>query len=404
MNALYYVSIVLIAGIFTGRVVSKLKLPYVTGYLIGGIIIGPSLLNLVPKDVSTQMLVISELALGFIAYSIGSEFNVQYIKKLGKSIFLITVLEAFGAVIMVFATIYFVFGQTLPFSIILASIAATTAPAATIMVIRQYKAKGDVVKTLLPVVAMDDAIGIVTFGIVLSIAKQVASTTGSFSLAKGLLIPIWEIGAAIILGIIIGFILVLITRRAKGRDELLSIVIATICLSVGIANILNISTLLICMAIGAVVSNIAPNNMKVISVTESFTPPIYIMFFTLAGVELNISSIKYVGLLGLGYVVARVIGKVLGSCIGCKLGNMPKHVKKYLGFTLIPQAGVAIGLSMTAQLALPEIGANIRTIILGATIIYELVGPVITKVALIKSGDIIIEEKSKSEASVESQI
>lgn len=391
MNALYYVSIVLISGIIMARIISKLNLPYVTGYLLGGIIIGPSFLNLVPKDISIQLLIISEMALGFIAYSIGSEFNIEYMKKLGKSVFLITLLESLGAVLIVFITMFVIFNQPLPFSLIISSIAATTAPAATIMVIRQYKAKGSLVNTLLPVVAMDDAIGIMIFGIIISIAKQVSSNVNGFSLATGLLTPIWEIGAALILGIIIGFILVLVSRKAKGKNELLSIVIATICLSIGIANFLNISTLLLCMAVGAVISNISPNNMKVISVTDSFTPPVYIMFFTLAGVELDIRLIKYVGLLGIGYIIARVTGKVLGSYLGCKLSNMPKKVQKYLGFTLIPQAGVAIGLSMTAQLDFPQIGSNVRTIILGATIVYELIGPAVTKYALIKSGDINME-------------
>lgn len=391
MNALYYVSIVLISGIIMARIISKLNLPYVTGYLLGGIIIGPSFLNLVPKDISIQLLIISEMALGFIAYSIGSEFNIEYMKKLGKSVFLITLLESLGAVLIVFITMFVIFNQPLPFSLIISSIAATTAPAATIMVIRQYKAKGSLVNTLLPVVAMDDAIGIMIFGIIISIAKQVSSNVNGFSLTTGLLTPIWEIGAALILGIIIGFILVLVSRKAKGKNELLSIVIATICLSIGIANFLNISTLLLCMAVGAVISNISPNNMKVISVTDSFTPPVYIMFFTLAGIELDIRLIKYVGLLGIGYIIARVTGKVLGSYLGCKLSNMPKKVQKYLGFTLIPQAGVAIGLSMTAQLDFPQIGSNVRTIILGATIVYELIGPAITKYALIKSGDINME-------------
>ncbi|WP_026895363.1 cation:proton antiporter [Clostridiisalibacter paucivorans] len=391
MNALYYVSIVLISGIIMARIISKLNLPYVTGYLLGGIIIGPSFLNLVPKDISIQLLIISEMALGFIAYSIGSEFNIEYMKKLGKSVFLITLLESLGAVLIVFITMFVIFNQPLPFSLIISSIAATTAPAATIMVIRQYKAKGSLVNTLLPVVAMDDAIGIMIFGIIISIAKQVSSNVNGFSLTTGLLTPIWEIGAALILGIIIGFILVLVSRKAKGKNELLSIVIATICLSIGIANFLNISTLLLCMAVGAVISNISPNNMKVISITDSFTPPVYIMFFTLAGVELDIRLIKYVGLLGIGYIIARVTGKVLGSYLGCKLSNMPKKVQKYLGFTLIPQAGVAIGLSMTAQLDFPQIGSNVRTIILGATIVYELIGPAVTKYALIKSGDINME-------------
>ncbi|SKC89720.1 cation:proton antiporter [Maledivibacter halophilus] len=388
MNALYYVSIVLISGIIMARIISKLNLPYVTGYLLGGIIIGPSFLNLVPKDISTGLLIISEMALGFIAYSIGSEFNIEYMKKLGKSMFLITLLESLGAVLMVFVTMFIIFKQPLSFSLILASIAATTAPAATIMVIRQYKAKGKLVDTLLPVVAIDDAIGIIVFGIVVSIAKQVSNSINGFSLTSGLLTPIWEIGAALVLGIVIGFVLTLVSRKAKGRDELLSIVIATICLSIGIANFLNISTLLLCMTIGAVISNISPNNMKVITITDSFTPPIYIMFFTLAGVELDIRLMKYVGLLGIGYIIARVAGKVLGAYLGCKLSNMPKKVQNYLGLTLIPQAGVAIGLSMTAQLDFPEVGAKVRTIILGATIVYELIGPAITKYALMKSGDI----------------
>jgi len=392
LYVLYYLAVILIAGIIMARVVSLFKLPNVTGYLLAGLIIGPSFLNIVSSSNVPGLSVVSEAALGFIAYSIGSEFEFNHLKKLGKGILWITVLEALGAVAVVDIAMIFIFKQPIAFSIVIGAIAAATAPASTIMVIRQYKAQGPVVSTLLPVVAMDDAVSIMAFGISMAVAKSITGY-GQVSMAKAIFSPFLEIILAFLIGIIIGLVLSFVSTKTKGESELLTVVISALFLAIGIAKALDISSLLVCMMIGATVANVAPNSDRVLTAPEKFTPPIFIAFFTIAGADLDISILKDVGIIGVGYMVFRIIGKVLGASLGAYIADSPKTVKKYLGFTLIPQAGVAIGLSMIAQNTMPTYGVQLRAIILSATVIYELIGPVMTKIALMKAGEINIAAK-----------
>lgn len=391
MNQLYYVAIIILSGMIMARLVSKFKLPHVTGYLLAGVLIGPSILNLVPKEAGESLTVISEAALGFIAYSIGSEMNFKNLKKVGKSLITITIFEALMPAILVTLTMIYVFKQPLPFAIVIGAIASATAPAATIMVIKQYKAKGKIVDTLLPVVAMDDGVAIISFGIAFSIAKSLMKSGGSFSMVQAILVPLLEIFLALGVGFAVGIILCYLIPKIKGEDELLSSVIVSIFIAIGFAEFLNVSTLLVCMMIGITVSNFAHNSNRALNVINKVTPPIFIAFFTLSGVDLNLGALKYAGLMGIGYVVVRSIGKILGAYIGARITHSNKTVQKYLGLTLLPQAGVAIGLSMIAQTVMPTMGSTIRTIILASTVIYELFGPFIAKTALIRAGEIDIK-------------
>ena len=385
MEELYHIAIIIITGIFMAKLLSKFNLPHVTGYLIGGVIIGPSIFNLVSIESIEKLNIISEVALGLIAYSIGSEINFNKIKKVGKSIITITVFEGLLPVVLVTLSMVFIFKQELPFAIILGAIAAATAPAATVMVIKQYKAKGPLIDTLLPVVALDDALAIISFGISFALAKSLLDLGGSGSLLMSILLPLWEIALAILVGIIIGVFLTYISNKVKGEDELLSIIIAFIFLAVSISSFLNVSSLLLCMSFGVTISNLSRHSNRNLQAIERFTPPIFIAFFTLAGAELNLSVLRYAGFLGLGYVFFRSLGKIIGAYIGAKLADTEEVVQKYLGLTLLPQAGVAIGLSMMAQNLMPELGATIRTIILASTVIYELFGPMIAKTAMIRA-------------------
>jgi Kef-type K+ transport system membrane component KefB len=389
MHILFYLAVILLTGIVTAKILAKIKLPNVTGYLIAGLIIGPSVLGIIPKGSVDKLSIISEVALAFIAYSIGSEFNLTHIKKMSRGIILITLLQSLMATLLVTLTMIFIFGKSISFSIILGAIAAATAPAATLMVIRQYNAKGPLVNTLLPVVAMDDAVCIMAFGIATTIAKALISSTKNISVFSLIVSPIIEIVSALIIGFLMGIFLILISKKARGEDELLSIVIATIFATAGIAIRFNLSSLLACMMVGATLTNLAPNNKKVFTVVEGFTPPIFVSFFTIAGIQLDLSVLKSVGMIGAAYIIVRVIGKVFGSYLGAKISEAPDNIKKYLGYTLLPQAGVAIGLSMIVQNILPDpYGIQIRAIILAATVIYELLGPLITKKALMKAGEI----------------
>ncbi|MCY6370226.1 cation:proton antiporter [Clostridium ganghwense] len=388
MHSLYYLGIILFSGMLMGKVVSLFKLPKVTGYLIAGVLIGPSIFNLVPSRAAGKLTVIADAALGFIAYSIGSQFNCENLKALGKRIFTITMFEALGAVIMVDLVMIFIFKMSIPFSITLGSIAAATAPAATLMVIKQYKAKGPVVNTLLPVVAMDDAVGIIIFGISTTVAGALMNNTAHFSMVKAIFFPFLEIIYALLLGLAVGVLLSIISKKPEGEDQLLSMTIASLFFTIGISTSLNISPLLSCMMVGATITNIAPANTRTLSVIDRFTPPVFIAFFTIAGVELNLTMLTKVGIVGIAYILTRLVGKIIGAAIGSKLSKCPKTVQKYLGLTLVPQAGVAIGLAMVAETMIPEFGSSIRTIILSATVIYELIGPLLTKTALIKAGEI----------------
>lgn len=388
MNSLYYVSIVIFSGMLCAKLLSKIKLPNVTGYLISGVIIGPYVLNIVPLDAVKSLGILSDAALGFIAYGIGSEFLIKSIKKTGKTVIMITVFEALGAVLLVDLAMIFIFKQPLPFSLTLGAIAAATAPAATILVIRQYKAKGDFTTTLLQVVAMDDAVGIIAFGISLAIAQSLIGGVAT-SLTMSIIMPIIEILLSIVIGFILGFIFSYLGKKVKGENELLSLTLAFIFFAIGISLKFNVSTLLTCMMLGATITNLSSNSSRFLSVADRFTPPLFIAFFTIAGLELNISVIKSVGVIGLGYMVFRVIGKMLGVYVAGSITKAEENVRKYLGLALIPQAGVAIGLSLLAEKSLPpEYGQPIRTIVLAGTVIYELIGPLASKYALIKAGDI----------------
>lgn len=389
MHMLFYLAVILFAGMFTAKLLSKFKLPNVTGYLIAGLIIGPSILGIIPKEGADKLSIISEAALSFIAYSIGSEFNIENLKKLGKGILTVTVFQAYTTLLLVDLVLIFIFKQPVPFSLLLGAIATATAPAATLMVIRQYKAKGPLVNTLLPVVAIDDALGIIAFGISATIAKALVSNTKNISVTKIIFMPLLEIFLALLIGFLMGILLTYLAKRVKGEDSLLCLVITILFATAGIAISFELSSLLACMMVGATLTNLDPNNKKAFNTADKFTPPILISFFTIAGVQLELSVLKDVGIIGIVYVVVRVIGKMFGAYLGAKLAKLSSVVQRYLGFTLIPQAGVAIGLSMIAENILPSpYGTQARTIVLAATIIYELVGPMITKQALIKAGEI----------------
>lgn len=388
LNYLYYIAIILFAGLVFGKAVSYLKLPHVTGYLIGGIIIGPSVLKLITHEAASGFGIITEAALGFIAFSIGSEFKLTQIKKSGMRVVVITALEALVAVACVDLAMIFIFKKPVQFSIMLGAIAAATAPAATVMVIKQYKAKGPLVDTLLQVVAMDDAVGIIAFSISLAIAQALDGGGEGILLTKAIFSPAKEILGAAILGVLCGSVLSFFSKRASGEEQLLSMNLGAILFTVGVSMKFGFSSLIACMVLGATVVNLI-NNKRSFSVIDRFTPPIFVAFFTIAGVDLDLGIVKSVGFIGIGYVVFRVIGKLAGSYAGARLTHAPQAVQKYLGFALVPQAGVAIGLSMVAVKALPaETGIAIKTIILGATVIYELIGPVVAKIAISRAGEI----------------
>ncbi len=386
LDILFNLSISLILGLLSSKVMKTIKMPNVTGYLIIGLLAGPYCLNILSLDVIETFSIIPEVALGFIAFSIGSEFKLSYLKKVGKAPLIIAFTEALGAVLLV-DLVLIIAGYEVSFVLVLGAIAAATAPAATLMVVRQYKAKGPVTNTLLPVVAIDDAAALILFGISVAISKAITST-GTASIASTLIDPLIEIVGALVFGAILGVILAFATKWFTGRGNRLTVSIALILLCISVCNILGYSSLLACMAMSAVFVNLTKVSNQVFELIDRFTPPIFMLFFFISGAELNLTILPSVGIIGILYIIFRVIGKVTGAAIGAKISKSEPVVRKYLGYTLIPQAGVAIGLASVSMSVVPEYGQQIRTIVLCGTVIYELVGPLVTKLALKKAGEI----------------
>lgn len=385
-NTLTYIAIMLFAALIAGKIVKQLKLPNVTGYLVIGLIIGPHCLRLLTQDLLNQMNIITEFALGCIAFSIGAEFKISFLRKVGKAPIVIGILEGLGAV-MVVDTVLLIMGYDVTFALAMGAIASATAAASTLMIVKQYKSKGPVTNTLLPVVALDDAVALMAFGISMAVAN-VISSHGSAPLGKLLIEPCIELFGGLAFGALLGIIMVFAVKLYTGRGNRLAITIFMICFCVGVSDLVGFSSLLACMMLSTVFVNLSRYREKIYEPLERITPPIYMMFFIISGASLDITIITSVGIVGAVYVIGRVIGKVIGSDIGAKLSKAPKVVSKYLGFTLVPQEGVAIGLATSAANTLPEYGNKIRTIVLCGVVIYELFGPIITKTALVKAGEI----------------
>ncbi len=409
MPTILSIVIALAAGLLSTRVVKLLHLPNVTGYLIAGLLIGVSCFNLI--DVKLFSLII-DLALGFIAFSIGGEFKITSLKKLGKSIFSITFAQSIAALVLVDLFVILAFlcmgkltNENLALAVVLGAIATATAPAATLMVVRQYKAKGPVTDTLLPVVALDDAFGLMFFSISFALAKAFA-TGEKLTVLNILVWPLAEIICSLLIGALLGTILAFGSKWFKSRANRLCLMVTLVFAGVGICEWFEqiqlpfgLSSLLLCMMIGAVFCNINDQALGIMDGCERWTPPLFMFFFVLSGAELDVSNLINIGVVGIVYLIARCVGKYFGAFFGAKAVHADKNVVKYLGLTLFPQAGVAIGM---AQLVSKKFGDNpltstiatsIVTIVLSATLIYELFGPVITKIALSKAGEINVDSK-----------
>ena len=382
------------AGLIFNRIVKKFNLPNVTGYLIAGLLIGPYVLNIVPEIAVEEMGIITNVALGFIAFSIGGSFKISNIKAIGAKVLVITFFEACTA--SLFTTVaLLILKFPVPVALSLGAIAAATAPATTLLVARQYNAKGPVTRMLLPVVAMDDAICIILFSIMTSFASVIANGT-ELSVWEMLLDPIREVGLSLLLGAAIGFVVTLCSSAFKSRANRIAVIVCSIFLCVSLADKFELSSLLVCMMNSAIMVNFSKDSDKMLDVCDRWTPPLFLLFFVISGAELNLDILPQIGVIGITYLVARTLGKCVGATTGSAIVKAEKNIIKYLGFTLIPQAGVAIAMSQLVIPILPEYGEQIRAVILGATLVYELTGPLITKVALTKAGEIEPTKRKKA--------
>ena len=358
--------------------------------LVAGLILGTHRMEqLFGQNVAEEMVekfdVIKDLATGFIAFSIGTEFEFKYIKKLGKSPMVIACCESVGAVLLVVLGIYLVSGNV-QLALIMGAIAAATDPAATILVARQYKAEGIVTKTLIPVVAIDDATALMSYGVCVALAKTLTGQVTVMTFIE----PIKEIFGSMAFGIFLGIIFTVLIKFYTGRGNRLAITIAMVSLCVAVSHIevLNFSPLLACMALSITVVNVSHHWEPVFEQMDRMTPPIFMLFFFVTGAGMDISILPQVGLLGIVYIVVRVLGKMLGAYVGGKVSHADVRVQKYLGIGLIPQAGVAIGLAMMCGSVVPEYADKITAVVICGTIIYELIGPIFTKKMLVKIGEI----------------
>lgn len=387
MDVLLKIGIVLAVGLVGGKIARIFKLPNVSGYLVAGLFLGPSFSKLITAQDIESLQVISEVALAIIAFSIGSEFIIKDMLKLGKTVFVIAILEVIGAVGVVFAVMYFIFGQPFAFSIVIGAMSAATAPAATLLVIRQYRANGPVTRTLLPVAALDDVLGIIVFGIALSIARLSVGNTDS-TLLQMLSQPVIEIVGSLALGAVLGFLLAWVGKKAADRDELQGISLAAIAVATGLSNYWGFSALLTNIMMGTVLVNVMRHSTRVFTSVNDFVSPVYILFFTLAGASLDLRILMSVGIMGVAYIFARAAGKIIGASVGAKVMNAPETVTKYLGYTLLPQGGISIGLSVLVRQFLPEYAVAITTIIMFSVLVYEVSGPIFAKIAIQKAGEI----------------
>lgn len=408
METLFCLSIALGAGLLMSRITKPLGLPSVTGYLVAGILIGPYCLGrlgidglgFTSVDNVKEFEIISNVALGFIAFAIGNEFRLSQLKKIGGKATFIGIFQALIATLLVDAALiglHFVLGERLPLSmaIILGAIAAATAPAATLMVVRQYKAKGKLTDLLLPIVAIDDAVGLIIFAVSFGIAKAIEH--GEFSLKAIILEPIIEIVASLLLGLIMGVLFSFCEKFFDSNSKRLTLSITCVFFTVALSMIkfeiggihVGFSALLVCMMLGTIFCNICDFSPEIMDKTDKWTVPLFALFFVLSGAELELSVFTDLAIVGIGaaYIVSRSLGKYLGAYASAKITKCDEKTTKYLGITLLPQAGVALGMSVTVM-ELGEVGQIVRNIILFSVLIYELFGPVMTKIALTKAGNI----------------
>ena len=410
METLLSISIALCAGLLVSRFVKPLKMPAVTGYLIAGILIGPYCLGRLGvaglgftsmADVKAFSL-FNDVALGFIAFAIGNEFRLSQLKHTGRQATVIGIFQALVAALLVDVALIalheFVLGDRLPLAdaITLGAIATATAPAATLMVVRQYKAKGKLTDLLLPIVALDDAVGLIVFSVSFGVAK--ALNLGMFDLTSILLEPILEIIASLLLGLIMGIIFSAVEKYFKSNSKRLSLSITFVILTVALSMMefhigtvkVGFSSLLVCMMLGTVFCNVCDFSEEIMGKTDRWTAPLFILFFVLSGAELELSVLGNLAIVGIGlaYIVTRSLGKYFGALISAKAVHCEPLIQRYLGITLLPQAGVALGMSVTVAQTLGEGGQMVRNIVLFGVLIYELVGPTLTRIALTKSGDI----------------
>ena len=414
-SILLSLSIAMLSGLLLSRLAKLVQLPAVTAYLIAGVIIGPFCLGAIGVDgigITHAQIegfsIISDVALGFIAFSMGNEFRISQLKKIGKQATVIGIFQAVFTTLIVdifLISLHFMMPDKLSLSaaIVLGAVATATAPAATLMVVRQYKAKGKLTDILLPVVALDDAVGLVVFAISFGIAKSLS--LGNINVLSIIFEPIIEVALSLLLGFVMGMLFTVCEKYFHSRSKRMAVSVTFVMMTVAISSLkfnvggihIAFSSLLSCMMLGTVFCNICDFSEELMDRADRWTAPILILFFVISGAELDLAVFVdfAVVIIGIVYILSRSVGKYFGAGISSKLTNCDETIVKYLGITLLPQAGVALGMALKAM----ELGVDgeiVRNITLFAVLIYEIVGPSLTKMALTKAGDIKAHEKTSA--------
>ncbi|MBE6605300.1 MAG: sodium:proton antiporter [Ruminococcaceae bacterium] len=417
MQTLLVLSLSLIAGLMLSRLAKLAGLPAVTAYLIAGVMLGPYLLGafgveglgFISSENVHSFSIISDVALGFIAFSIGNEFRLHELKKIGKQATVVGIFQAVVATLLVDSALiglHFLMPDKLPLpaAIVLGAVASATAPAATLMVVRQYKAKGPLTNILLPVVALDDAVGLILFAISFGIAKALIS--GTVDVISIILEPLIEIVLSLVLGAVMGVAVTFFERFFHSRSKRLSMSVGFVLLTVALSSLkfqigsvhIGFSSLLTCMMLGTVFCNLCDFSEELMDRLDRWTAPIFLLFFVISGAELELSVFTdwAVVVIGIVYIIARSLGKYSGAYVSSKATHCDPNIVKYLGITLLPQAGVALGMAIKAKEQLGAEGAIVANITLMAVLVYEVVGPMLTKMCLLKAGDIKPEGKTSA--------
>ena len=410
MTTLLSLAVAVIAGLMMTRVVKRFSLPAVTAYLVAGVLIGPYCLGRLripgigfeSMEQLDGLKMFSEVALGFIAFAIGNEFRLSSLRETGRQATIVGIVQALMAAVFVdiaLVVLHFILGNdklSIPQAITLGAIATATAPAATLMVVRQYKAKGKLTDILLPVVALDDAVGLVVFAVSFGVAR--ALEYGAFDMVSILVEPLLEIVLSLGLGALMGYILTQLEKLFNSNSNRLSLTIGMVLFTVALSKIefkigsvnIGFSSLLVCMMLGTIFCNLCPLSGDLMEKADGWTAPLYVLFFVISGAELELGVFSDLAIVGIGlvFILFRSLGKYVGAYTSCKATGCDEKVTKYLGITLLPQAGVALGMCLTAMELGATQGALIRNIVLFAVLIYELIGPTLTRDALMKAGDI----------------
>ena len=418
-------SIAMLAGLLVSRLAKLLKLPAVTAYLVAGILVGPFLLGAIdfsalgisglshigfsPADFglaegtakNQAFTLLSELSLGFIAFSIGNEFRLKDLKTIGRQATVVGIVQALAATALVDGALLLLHLAipdvlTPSMAILLGAIATATAPAATLMVVRQYKAKGKLTDILLPIVALDDAVGLVVFSVSYGVAR--AMDSGTVSVVSVLVNPLIEVAISLLLGALMGWLFTFLERFFHSNSRRMSMSITFVMLTVALSMLefrigevkIGFSSLLVCMMLGCVFCNLCDFSADIMGRVDKWTAPLFVLFFVLSGAELRLDILSSwaVLLVGVVYIISRSLGKYVGAYGSCRLVGCDERVTRWLGITLQPQAGVALGMSAIVLETMGDKGVLVRNIVLFAVLVYELIGPVLTKIALTKAGDI----------------